>query len=79
VTNENSATGWAPSVSDLIIKRARAIDLAPDHICNPGGTRDGLVRANPGRGGIWVRIDSLKQPELWAQFLIPIDTLNALL
>lgn len=37
------------------------------------------LRANPATGGgIWVRIDSLTQPELWGEFVITLDTLNAL-
>jgi hypothetical protein len=40
---------------------------------------EATLRANPAAGGgIWVRLDSLTQPELWGEFLISRETLNAL-
>jgi hypothetical protein len=40
---------------------------------------EATLRAHPGAGGgIWVRLDSLTQPDLWGEFLITRDTIDAL-
>ena len=37
---------------------------------------EATLRAHPG-GGIWVRLDSWQSPELWGEFLIPVETLRS--